>query len=140
MLGEAVVFFDIELAVHYRFARKQGMQLASKMRYIAAQFTALLRDDLWRKNAVHANAMAELLAARVGAIEGVEIVYAVQANAVFARLPLDVIPVLQREFFFYPWDAERGEVRWMTSFDTDEANVEEFAALIGKTMSERTAI
>ena len=139
MLGEAVVFFDAELAAHYRFARKQGMQLASKMRFVAAQFTALLRDGLWRKNAAHANAMAELLAARVRAIDGVEIVYAVQANAVFARLPLDVIPVLQQEFFFYPWDAERGEVRWMTSFDTAEADVDEFAALISKTMSERTA-
>ena len=139
MLGEAVVFFDAELVAHYRFARKQGMQLTSKMRFVAAQFTALLRDGLWRKNAAHANAMAELLAARVRAIDGVEIVYAVQANAVFARLPLDVIPVLQQEFFFYPWDAERGEVRWMTSFDTTEADVDEFAALISKTMSERTA-
>jgi threonine aldolase len=83
--------------------------------------------------------MAQVLAERVRGIAGVEIVYAVQANAVFARLPVEVIPALQREFFFYPWDAERGEVRWMTSFDTEEADVAEFAALIEKTMRERNA-
>lgn len=137
MLGEAVVFFDPELAEHYRYARKQGMQLASKMRFVAAQFTALLKDDLWQRNACHANAMAQVLAERVREIPGVEILYAVQANAVFARLPLEVIPVLQRDFFFYPWDAERGEVRWMTSFDTELEDVEEFARLIEKTMIER---
>ncbi len=139
MLGEAVIFFAPELAEHYRYARKQGMQLASKMRFVAAQFTALLTDDLWRRNARHANHMAQVLAERVRGIAGVEIVYAVQANAVFARLPVEVIPALQREFFFYPWDVERGEVRWMTSFDTEEADVAEFAALIEKTMRERNA-
>ena len=139
MMGEAVVFFNPELAQHYRYARKQGMQLASKMRFVAAQFTTLLTDDLWRRNAGHANAMAQALAERVRRIPGVEVVYEVQANAVFARLPLKVIPVLQQEIFFYPWDAKKGEVRWMTSFDTESADVEEFAALIEKTMAERNA-
>ena len=83
--------------------------------------------------------MAQALAERVRRIPGVEVVYEVQANAVFARLPLKVIPVLQQEFFFYPWDAKKGEVRWMTSFDTESADVEEFAALIEKTMAERNA-
>lgn len=139
MWGEAVVFFDAGLAADYRYARKQGMQLASKMRYVAAQFTALLRNDLWRRNAQHANAMAQTLAERVRPIPGVEVIYPVEANAVFARLPLDVIPILQREFFFYPWDAARGEVRWMTSFDTEVADVEAFATLIEATMAERNA-
>lgn len=137
MLGEAVVFFDPELARDYRYARKQGMQLASKMRFIAAQFTALLTDDLWRRSARHANAMAQLLAERVRQIPGVEVVYEVQSNAVFARLPQAIIPLLQQEFFFYPWNVEKGEVRWMASFDTEAADVEEFAALVKKTMAGR---
>jgi len=139
MWGEAVIFFDAELAEHYRYARKQGMQLASKMRYVAAQFSALLTNDLWRRNARHANAMAQILADRVRQIPGIEVIYPVEANAVFARLPLEVIAPLQREFFFYPWDAARGEVRWMTSFDTEEADVEAFATLIENTMAERNA-
>ena len=138
MLGEAVVFFKPELAAHYRRARKQGMQLASKMRFVAAQFTALLTDDLWRRNAQHANAMAQALAERVRPIRRVEVIYPVQANAIFARLPVEVIPTLQQEFFFYPWNATRGEVRWMTSFDTQLEDVETFAALIETTMSERS--
>lgn len=138
MWGEAVVFFNAELATHYRYARKQGMQLASKMRYVAAQFAALLTDDLWRRNARHANAMAQHLAGRVRQIPGVEVIYPVEANAIFARLPLPVIPVLQREFFFYPWDAAKGEVRWMTSFDTEAYDVEAFAALIETTMAKGT--
>ena len=115
------------------------MQLASKMRFVAAQFTALLTDDLWRRSAEHANAMAQVLAERVRPIRGVEVIYPVQANAVFARLPVDVIPILQQEFFFYPWNATRGEVRWMTSFDTEAEDIEAFATLIEKTMTERNA-
>ena len=139
MLGEAVVFFKPELAEDYRRARKQGMQLASKMRFVAAQFTALLTDDLWRRSAQHANAMAQVLAERVRPIRGVEVIYPVQANAVFARLPTEVIPILQQEFFFYPWNATRGEVRWMTSFDTEVEDIEAFATLIEKTLTERNA-
>ncbi|MBT5326171.1 MAG: threonine aldolase, partial [Gemmatimonadetes bacterium] len=86
----------------------------------------------------HANAMAQHLAGRVRQIPGVEVIYPVEANAVFARLPLPVIPVLQREFFFYPWDAAKGEVRWMTSFDTEASDVEAFAALIETTMAKGT--
>jgi threonine aldolase len=136
MLGEAVVFFDRELARDYRYARKQGMQLASKMRFVAAQFSALLKGDLWRQSAEHANAMAQLLEREVRQIEGVEITQKTEANAVFARLPQRAIPIVQEQFFFYVWDASRSEVRWMTAFDTTAADIAAFVTCIKKTLAE----
>jgi threonine aldolase len=106
------------------------MQLASKMRYIAAQFSAFLEDDLWKENAAHANRMARKLDAAVRDIPGVEISRKVESNAVFARIPRQIIPVLQEEFFFYIWDEDLSEVRWMCSFDTEEADIESFASLL----------
>lgn len=128
MLAESVVFRDPELARDFRFVRKQSAQLASKMRFISAQFTALLEGDLWLRNASHANAMARLLAGRVRDIPGVRITQEVQANEIFAMLPKDAIAQLQAEFDFYTWDERTGEVRWVTSWDTTEADVEAFAA------------
>ena len=93
------------------YARKSGMQLASKMRFVAAQFEALLRGGLWLRSAAHANRMAQLLARRVSAIDGVRIAYPVQANGVFAQLPPAAIEPLQRERNFYTWDEVIGEVR-----------------------------
>ena len=136
MLGEAVVFFDRELARDYRYTRKQGMQLASKMRFVAAQFSALLKGDLWRRSAEHANAMAQLLEREVRQIEGVEITQKTEANAVFARLPQRAIPIVQEQFFFYVWDASRSEVRWMTAFDTTADDIAAFVACIKKTLAE----
>jgi threonine aldolase len=106
------------------------MQLASKMRYIAAQFSAFLADDLWKQNAAHANRMAQKLYAAVKDIPGVEVSQKVESNAVFARIPSKLIPVLQKEFFFYVWDEESSEVRWMCSFDTKEEDIESFASLL----------
>ena len=134
LLGEAVVIFDPELAKDFPFVRKQGMQLASKMRSIAAQFTALLSDDLWLKSARHANRMARRLASRVEGIPGVEITQKVEGNGVFAALPKAAIPRLQEEVFFYILDEEKGVGRWMASFDTTEEDVDSFAALIEKTL------
>jgi threonine aldolase len=134
MYGEAVVFFNPELAIDFKYTRKQGMQLASKMRYIAAQFSAFLSDDLWRKNAAHANAMALKLHEAVCGIPGVEITQKVESNAVFARIPRPVIPQLQDEYFFYVWDEESCEVRWMCSFDTTEEDIEGFALLLKELM------
>ncbi len=134
LLGEAVIFFAEELAVDYRYARKQGMQLASKMRFVAAQFTALLADDLWKRSATHANKMAQRLEEKVRAIPGVEVTQRAQANAVFARLPQAIIPVLQEQFFFYVWDAARAEVRWMASFDTTEEDINAFVECIAAAM------
>ena len=136
MGGEAVVFFRPELAQRYKFIRKQSMQLASKMRFIAAQFEALLTDDLWRRNALHANAMAQRLAAALADVPQVRLTQQVQANAVFAVIPRRHIAALQAQHFFYVWDEPTSEVRWMTSFDTREEDVDAFAERIRRTLAE----
>jgi threonine aldolase len=130
--AEAVVLFDPALAAGFPWWRKQAMQLASKMRYAAAQFDALLAGDLWLRNAAHANAMAQRLAAAVAGVPGVRITRPVQANAVFAVLAPDVTARLQERFAFYVWDEQTGEVRWMCSWDTTEADVDAFAAAIAE--------
>ena len=129
MFGEAVVFLRPGLGQEAPFYRKQAAQLASKHRFIAAQFEALLTDDLWLRNARRANAMARLLAERMSAA-GVELTQAVHANAVFARLEPELCAALQRQCFFYVWDVSRNEVRWMTSFDTTEADIDAFVAAL----------
>ena len=106
VFGEAVVFFKTELAENFKFLRKQGMQLASKMRFVACQFDALLKDGLWLKSARHANRMARLLEQEMRKLPGVSITQPVQANGVFARLPKRVIPLLQEKHFFYVWNTE----------------------------------
>ena len=128
--GEAVVFFRPELARDARYVRKQQMQLASKMRFVSAQFLALLTDDLWHRNAQHANTMAARLFEAVSDVPGVAVTRPVQANAVFAILPAPVIPALQARFPFYVWDETTHEVRWMCSWDTTEDDVDEFAAAV----------
>jgi threonine aldolase len=134
MLGEAVVFLRPGLGAEVAFLRKQSMQLASKMRFIAAQFDALLSDDLWSRTATHANAMARRLASAVGVIAGVEITQRVQANAVFAVLPPGVAEALQERWRFYVWDEGTGEVRWMCSWDTTPEDVDAFAADVRQTL------
>jgi threonine aldolase len=131
MLGEAVVFLRTGLGGEVAFLRKQSMQLASKMRFLAAQFEVLLTGDLWRRPAAHANAMARRLADAVGAIEGVTVTQRVEANAVFALLPPDVTVELQKRWPFYVWDENSGEVRWMCSWDTSQEDVDAFARDIG---------
>lgn len=128
--GEAVVILRPELAEQFRFIRKQAMQLASKMRFVSAQFLALLTDDLWLHNARHANAMARLLADGVRDVPGVAITQQVQANGVFATLPPSVIPPLQQEYPFYVWNEVTHEVRWMCSWDTTEDDVAGLVQLI----------
>lgn len=131
LLGEAIVFFDEHLhAGAARFARKQGMQLASKMRYISAQFIALLENDRWRAYASHANAMAARLAERVAAIPGVRITRPVECNAIFATLDRASIPQLQQEYFFYVFEESLPEVRWMTHHATTPHDVDAFADAI----------
>jgi threonine aldolase len=135
MLSEAVVTFSDDLAAKVPFIRKTSMQLSSKMRFISAQLLALLTDDLWRRNAEHANAMADRLAAGVRAIPGVQLTSAVQANAVFAILPAAVTERLREKFHFYVWNHMTGEVRWMCSWDTTEDDVDSFVAAIAEGMS-----
>ena len=135
LFGESVIFFNNKLASDFRYIRKQGMQLASKMRYISAQFEVFLSDDLWKKNALHANNMAQLLYNEVAGIPGVTITREVQANSVFAIIPREAIKKLQGEYFFYVWDEDKNEVRWMTSFDTTEKDIYDFAALVREAVS-----
>jgi threonine aldolase len=110
------------------------MQLLSKMRFVAAQFRALLTDDLWQRNAEHANRMAARLAAGVTGVDGVRITRPVEANAVFAVVPPEAVPVLQEVAAFYVWDERSSEVRWMTSFDTTEEDVDVFVSAVRSTV------
>jgi threonine aldolase len=131
---EAVVFFRPELAREFLFMRKQGMQLASKMRFLAVQMEALLTNDLWRRNAEHANRMAKVLEAAIGKIAQAKIVYPVEANGVFVQIPRPAIKRIQERYFFYPWIEEESVVRWMCSFDTTEEDIHQFAAFVAETV------
>jgi threonine aldolase len=133
--GEAVVFFRPEMAEDFLYLRKQAMQLASKMRFISAQLGALLTSDLWLTNAQHSNRMAKLLEAEVRKIPRAKIVYHVEANGVFAKIPHEAIAKIQERYFFYVWNEEESVVRWMCSFDTTEEDVKEFAAFVAKVLA-----
>ncbi|MEU3556519.1 threonine aldolase family protein [Streptomyces fragilis] len=137
MFGEAVVVIDQERVRRIKHLRKTSMQLASKMRFVSVQFEALLSKDLWLRNARHANEMARRLAEGVRAVDGVEILYPVQSNAVFARLPHAVTERLQKRFRFYFWDEAAGDVRWMCAYDTSEDDVDAFVAALKEEMASR---
>ena len=139
MYGEAIVFLNPALAENFKYLRKQGMQLASKMRYIGAQFNAYFEDDLWKKSASHANAMAGLLAEKLSHIKGVKITQPVQANGVFVILPRETIASLQKKYFFYIWNEARAEVRLMASFDTTEDDVLDFCRLLETKLQNATS-
>ena len=131
LLGaEAVVLLNSDVANEFMYIRKQSLQLASKMRFLAAQFDALLTDELWLRCAAHANAMAARLAAAAADAPGLTITRPVQTNAVFAKLPPAVIGELRRDFPFYVWDEDANEVRWMCSWDTTEEDVDGFAVAV----------
>lgn len=134
--GEAVVLLRPELAEGFAYLRKQTLQLASKGRFLAAQFIALLAGDLWHRNAAHANAMAARLAIAVADAPGVRITQAVEANGVFAVIAGAATDLLQRDWRFYVWDEARGEVRWMCSWDTTSEEVDAFATAIRHTCTE----
>jgi threonine aldolase len=128
--AEAVVVMDPSITAVVPYLRKQQMQLASKMRFLAAQFLALLEDDLWSRSARHANDMADRLADAVGGLPGVDVRYPVQSNAVFAALDPVHIKALQADWNFSVWDPGTNVVRWMTAFNTTEGDVDAFAAAI----------
>jgi threonine aldolase len=123
MMGEVVISFRPELNDSLRFIRKQSAQLYSKMRFHTAQFLAYFADDLWLQNARHANNMATYLAERINGFPGIQITQAVDSNAIFLILPEKVIEKLSKEFFFYTWNEERHEVRWVCSWDTTEEDI-----------------
>ncbi len=130
MMGEAVLFFNPKLTNNTKYIRKQSMQLYSKMRFVGAQFLAYFENDLWKETATHANKMAKLLESEVVKIPEIKITHSVNANGIFAIVPREIIEPLQERFFFYIWDDTKPEVRWMTSFDTTEEEIFEFAAMI----------
>jgi threonine aldolase len=141
MGGEAVVFFNQALgnpkcSADFLYLRKQGMQLASKMRFIAAQFEALLTNDLWRRCAEHANRMARLLEAELRKIPQVRVVWEVEANGVFAQIPRHAVQKIKDRYFFYMWIEEECIVRWMCSFDTTEEDVKDFAKVVAEAVQD----
>ena len=135
MIGEAVVLLNPKLNEDFLYRRKQAMQLCSKMRFIAAQFKAYFTDDLWKRNAEHSNAMARQLYNAIKDEKGLDVVYPVQANGVFVRLPREVWTRLQEKYFFYDWDEDDNVVRFMCSFDTTAEDIDLFALTLKKLLS-----
>ncbi|MCL1986338.1 MAG: beta-eliminating lyase-related protein [Betaproteobacteria bacterium] len=143
LYGEAVVFFDPQLAEDFGRIQKQGMQLLSKMRYVGAQFTAYMTDDLWRSNALNANNMAALLHHEIKDLPDLALVYPVEGNILFVRMHKDNIAKLNASFYFYTIDASDAEnfpsdwflVRLMTSFSTTPEEVMEFVQAIRRCCS-----
>jgi threonine aldolase len=125
-IGETVIFFNKELAQDFAYRCKQGGQLASKMRFLAAPWKGLLEGDIWLKNAAHANRCASLLAKELGAVPGLEILMPVEANGVFVKMPLKLIRLLHEQgWHFYNFIGEDG-VRLMCSWNTREEDIREF--------------
>lgn len=130
LCAEAIIFLNSDLAKNFAYLRKQGMQLCSKMRFLSAQFEVLLTGELWLKNAQHANRMALLLGEKIKKFPQICVSRPIEANAVFATLPKEWIVKLQKKSFFYVWDTSISEVRWMTSFDTTENDIQDFVELL----------
>lgn len=137
ILGEAVVFFDKEFSKRFKYIRKQGMQLASKMRFISAQFEAFLSDDLWLKNAEHSNKMAQFLYSKLKDISQIKITQKVEANAVFATIPKKHINTILKKYYFHITNEQINEVRLMCSFNTKKEDVKKFTDFIRKTLAEK---
>jgi threonine aldolase len=113
------------------------MQLSSKMRFIAAQYSALLSNDLWKKNASHSNRMAQLLASEISGLPGVTVTQPVEANEVFVTLPRQIIPKLQARWPFHVWNEATSEARLIASFDTEEADIADFASLLRQSIGSK---
>jgi len=133
--GEAVVVLKPGLAARAPYLRKTRLQLASKMRFISAQYEAYMSSGAWERNAKAANAAARRLEAGVRAIGGIELAFPVQANAIFARMDAAAAEAARAKSFFYDW--EGGLQRWMTSFDTTDADIDAFAAILRAALAHR---
>ena len=137
LLGaEAVLFFRPELAADFSYIRKQGMQLASKMRFLAVQMEALFEDDLWLRLASHANAMARMLSDELRAIPGLELTREVQTNMVYAAIPPEAVKRIRERYLFYVFDEKRWEVRLVTNYDTTEEDVRGIAEAARQALAE----
>ncbi|MDE6347660.1 MAG: threonine aldolase, partial [Bacteroides sp.] len=132
MLGESVIVFHPDLKKEARFVRKQSAQLASKLRYLSCQFTAYLTDDLWLKNATHANRMAKILYDGLKKLPGVHFTQEMESNQLFLTMPRPVIDQLLKEYFFYFWNEAIHEIRFVTSFDTTEEDIEKLLQSVGR--------
>ena len=130
LMGESCVLLNPDLDIDMKYRRKQMTQLASKMRFKAAQMICYLESGIWCRNAEHSNAMAQLLRREVEKVAGVKIMYPVQVNSVFAQLPTAVWHRLRERYFFYDWDEAADVVRWMCSFDTTEADIHAFVSAL----------
>jgi threonine aldolase len=132
LYGEAIIMFNPQPSHTHDifYLQRQGLQVASKMRFIAAQFSELLTNNLWLSNAQHANKMAQLLADGLKGIPQIKITQKVQTNGVFAIVPKHYIAQLQEQYYFYVWDEAISEVRWMTAFNTQEEDVHKFVEII----------
>lgn len=132
MMGECVVVFDEALKAEARFVRKQSAQLASKMRYLSCQFTAYLTENLWLKNATHANTMAHKLYEALQPLPGVRFTQKAESNQLFLTMPRAVINRMLQDYFFYFWNEANDEIRLVTSFDTTEEDIEQFLTTLKK--------
>lgn len=130
MMGEAVIFLNKDLAVDFKYLRKQCAQLPSKSRFIAAQFDRYFQDDLWKSIAEHSNSMARKLYEGVQGIPHVTVREPPQSNAVFAKIPQAWVKPLREHYFFYVWDESTFECRWMTSWDTQSQDIDQFVKLL----------
>jgi threonine aldolase len=132
MFGEAICFLKPGLSNDFKYIRKQGMQLASKMRFISAQYIAYFHKDLWKKCASHSNTMARILDKALQEIKGIRITQNVESNGVFVVMPGEVAEKMKNHYFFYPWNEKISEYRLMTSWDTTEEDIEDFVEILKK--------
>lgn len=139
LMGESAVILNPQLDVDLKYRRKQMAQLCSKMRFMAVQFEAYLTTGVWQRNAAHSNHMAQLLHNALLSIPQAKIMYPVQANSVFVKLPNKVWNALLNDYFFYLWDEEQDVVRWMCSFDTTEDDINYLIQALKQRMQEYQA-
>ena len=139
LMGESAVILNPQLDVDLKYRRKQMAQLCSKMRFMAVQFEAYLTTSVWQRNAAHSNHMAQLLHNALLSIPQAKIMYPVQANSVFVKLPNKVWNALLNDYFFYLWDEEQDVVRWMCSFDTTEDDINNLIQALKQRLQEYQA-
>ncbi|MGC1392312.1 MAG: low specificity L-threonine aldolase [Bacteroidales bacterium] len=132
MCGESICFLKPGLSTDFKYIRKQGMQFASKMRFISSQYLGYFRNDLWKSCASNSNAMARLLSEQLNLIPDVKVTQKVQSNGVFVIMPAEVAERMRAHYFFYPWDEKKSEWRLMCSWDTEETDIENFITLLKK--------
>lgn len=135
MYGESICFLKPGLSSDFKYIRKQGMQLASKMRFISAQYIGYFQNDLWKRCAANSNSMARLLDEQLKQIPEVKVTHKVQSNGVFVIIPNDIAEKMRSHYFFYPWDEKKSEWRLMCSWDTKEEDIDDFVNLLKKELS-----